>query len=110
MYNVIGQSVENNDFSAYVINQLSHMHTHTCMHTHIRRSENLPIVIMQSDDFSSGTTVRVFVELGYNDHSVVGITFVPLGNLRYFFANLAGHNTTLALPLLYTYTKNMIFR
>ena len=40
MYKVIGQSVENNDFSVYVISQFSHIH----IHTHIRLSENLPLL------------------------------------------------------------------
>ncbi len=33
MYKVIGQSVENNDFSPYVISQCSHIHMH--IHTRI---------------------------------------------------------------------------
>ena len=39
---VIHQFVQNNNFSPYVISQLSHIHIR--MHTHIRLSENLPIV------------------------------------------------------------------
>ena len=39
---VIHQFVQNNNFVPYVINQLSHMHIYT--HTHIRLSENLPLV------------------------------------------------------------------
>ena len=42
MYKVIGQSIDNNDFSVYVISQFSHIHIH--MHTHIRLSENQPLV------------------------------------------------------------------
>ena len=41
MYKVIGQSVEHNDFSVYVISQFSHIHMH--IHIHIRLSENLPL-------------------------------------------------------------------
>ena len=37
MYKLIGQSVENNDFSAYIISQFCHIQTH------IRLSENLPL-------------------------------------------------------------------
>ena len=42
MYKVIGQSIDNNDFSVYVISQFSHIHIH--MHTRIRLSENLLIL------------------------------------------------------------------
>ena len=38
----IGQFVNNNDFSVYVISRFSHIHMHT--RTHTRLSENLPLV------------------------------------------------------------------
>ena len=41
---VIHQFVQNNNFSPYVITQLSHIHIH--MHTRIRLSENLPLIVL----------------------------------------------------------------
>ena len=40
---VIYQFVQNNNFSTYVISQLSHMHIH--IHTRIRLSDNSPLII-----------------------------------------------------------------
>ena len=47
MYKAIGQSVDNKDFSVYVISQFSHIHMH--IHTRIRLSQNLPFLVERVD-------------------------------------------------------------
>ena len=55
---VIHQFVPNNNFSPYVISQLTHIHIH--MHTRIRKSENLPLIGMTNNLHSVTKTIQLW--------------------------------------------------